>query len=103
MLVEFHSEVGTLIMFGDVAVELLKLMGHSGTVPSAILAADIPATIDRLQRALAQAPPEPQPAPERRDKDEREPRVSLQQRAYPLIELLRRAAEQDCAVLWRKG
>ena len=103
MLVEFHSEVGTLTMFGDVADKLLKLMGHSGTVPSAILPADIPGAIDRLQRALAQPAPEPKPAVERRDKDEAEPRVSLQQRAYPLIELLRRAAERDCAVLWRNG
>jgi len=103
MLVEFHSEVGTLTMFGDVAEKLLKLMGHSGAVPSAILPAEIPAAIDRLQSALAQAAPEPQPAQEQRDGVEAEPPVSLRQRAFPLIELLRRAAQNDCAVLWRQG
>jgi len=33
----------TIPMFGDVAVALIKLMGHGGTVPSALLAADVPA------------------------------------------------------------
>ena len=28
MLIRFDSKVGTLTMFGDVAVELLKMMGH---------------------------------------------------------------------------
>jgi hypothetical protein len=30
-----------ITMFGEVAVRLLKMMGHSGTVPSAVLAEDI--------------------------------------------------------------
>lgn len=37
-----------ITMFGDVALTLLKMMGHSGTVPSAILAADVPAALSRL-------------------------------------------------------
>jgi len=42
MMVTFHSKAWTSItMFGDVAVRLLKMMGHSGTVPSALLARDI--------------------------------------------------------------
>ena len=101
MLIEFHSKVGNLMMFGDVADKLLKLMGHSGTVPSAILAKDITDAIDRLRRGLAEMPAEP-PASERRDEDGSQRRVSLKQRAHPLIELLTRAAERDCAVLWRQ-
>ncbi|NBR29570.1 MAG: DUF1840 family protein, partial [Betaproteobacteria bacterium] len=49
MLVKFDSEAGQILMFGDVAVALLKLMGQSGTVPGAILAPDIPAAVERLQ------------------------------------------------------
>jgi hypothetical protein len=33
MLVTFDSNVGGFTMFGDVALKLLKMMGHSGTVP----------------------------------------------------------------------
>ena len=59
MLIQFDSKAGRLTMFGDIAVHLLKLMGHSGTVPSAILAADIPAAVQRLEKALENAPPLP--------------------------------------------
>jgi hypothetical protein len=98
MLIKFRSDAGDMTMFGDVAVELLKMMGHSGTVPSAMLAKDIPAAVDRLKRAVAAAP---SPAP-RSDEEERQegPIVSLSQRAYPLIELLERAAGNGWDVMW---
>lgn len=100
MLVTFDSNVGGFTMFGDAALTLLKMMGHSGTVPSAILAEDIPGALARLQAGLkAEAPP---PAPAKAPEDEkREPPVSLQQRAYPLIDLLTRAAARGCAVTWK--
>ena len=44
MLVTFSCPAyADITMFGDVAIRLLKMMGHSGTVPSALLAADVPA------------------------------------------------------------
>ena len=89
-------------MFGDVALKLLKMMGHSGTVPSAILAPDIPAALTRLKAAVAAEPESPLPEPERNANDaEPEPKVSLRQRAYPLIELLARAEKRGCDVMWR--
>jgi hypothetical protein len=103
MLVRFDSKVGALTMFGDVAVQLLKLMGHSGTVPSAILAADIPAAVDRLTRALGQGASVPATPADEEDRREGRQPVSLQQRAYPLIELLERAAKNDADVLWDRG
>ena len=98
MLVKFRSDAGDMTMFGDVAVELLRMMGHSGTVPSAILAKDIPAALDRLKRAVAAAP-----GPARRSEEEERqdgPAVSLRQRAHPLIELLERAAQNGWDVMW---
>jgi hypothetical protein len=98
MLVKFEAEVGAFTMFGDIAVTLLKMMGHSGTVPSAILARDIPAALVRLDAALAAyREPEPEPDPERK----REPPVALRTRAWPLIDLLTRAAARDADVTWR--
>lgn len=87
-------------MFGDTAVQLLKAMGHSGTVPSAILARDIPQALARLKAAIAVAPEPLAREPEREESEE--PKVSLRQRAHPLIELLERAARADCDVLWDK-
>jgi hypothetical protein len=100
MLVRFDSRVGGFTMFGEVAVQLLKMMGHSGTVPSALLAKDIPQALARLEAALAGAPAA---TAEARDEGDDTPRVSLRQRAYPLSELLARAAQANCDVLWDKA
>jgi hypothetical protein len=98
MLVKFDSRVGSFTMFGDVAVQLLKLMGHSGTVPSALLAKDIPQAQARLEAALASVP-----AAEAGEDEDGQPKVSLRQRAHPLLDLLERAAKADCDVLWDRA
>jgi hypothetical protein len=101
MLIKFESDVGSLTMFDDVAKPLLKLMGHTGTVPSAILPEDIPAAVARL-KAAATDPDAPGPAAGKHtDTDKGEIPVSLRQRAFPLIELLERAAQNECEVVWR--
>lgn len=97
MLVTFRTDAhGDVVMFGDIAVALLKMMGHTGTVPSAIQAADIPAAVARLRQALAAAPPQ---VPEDTD-DAQDDTVSLAHRAVPLIELLTAAARAGQDVLW---
>jgi hypothetical protein len=103
MLVKFDSKVGALTMFGDVAVQLLKLMGHSGTIPSAILAPDIPAALERLRHALEQGASPPPAAADEEDQREGRAPVSLKQRAYPLIDLLERAAKSGADVMWDRG
>ena len=51
MLVTFTTDdYGDVIMFGDVALAMLHMMGHTPTVPGAILAADVPAALGRLTR-----------------------------------------------------
>jgi hypothetical protein len=102
MLVRFDSKVGTFTMFGDVAVELLRMMGHSGTIPSALLAADIPAALARLKPAVARAPEPAAPPPEPEGRPEPVP-VSLRQRAFPLIDLLERSGKANADVLWDKA
>ena len=100
MLVQFDSDVGGLTMLGDTAVQLLRLMGHSGTVPSAILSRDIPAAVDKLERALAQSSAAAPTGNADEADNEREPGVSLRQRAFPLIQLLKAAAKQGCDLTW---
>lgn len=101
MLVRFDSQAGRFSTFGDVAVTLLKMMGNSGTIPGAILAKDIPPALEKLKAAVAAAP---EPAP-RQDADAggKEPPVSIRQRAFPLIELLERAARTNSDVMWDRG
>jgi len=53
MLVKFKSDAGNMTMFGEVAVDLLKLMGQTGALPGALLAKDIPAALERLKRGVA--------------------------------------------------
>ena len=100
MLVTFHSKAwGDITMFGDIAVELLKMMGHSGSVPSALVSRDIPAALDQLQHKLGvTAPPG-----EVHEEEDAEPHVDLRKRAYPLIQMLRASAREDADVLWEEG
>jgi len=102
MLVTFHTKAyGDITMFGDVAVKLLKLMGHSGTVPSAIKPEDIPEALKRLKRAVADDVAATSDSGQDDDEDEnREKPVSLKNRAFPLIQMLEAAEKDDVPVMW---
>ena len=93
-------------MFGDVAVTLLQMAGHSGTVPSAMRAADVPSALARLNEALAAAIPEEEKQQRVRagsEDDDAPPPVGIRLRAYPLIQLLTAAAAQGRDVMWEAG
>ena len=98
MLVRFNSKAGMITMFGDVATKLLRVMGQSGAVPGAILAPDIPAAVQRLRTGVGLQ------SEEARSEalDDEEQRVNLSQRAFPLIELLERAAKSGADVIWEE-
>jgi len=97
MLVTFTTEAyADITMFGDVALTLLKMMGHSATVPGAILAADVPEALQKLTLALEAEDTSP---PVEED-DESAPPVSLSNRALPIIELLTAASKAGANVMW---
>ena len=99
MLVRFSTKAwADITMFGDVAVTLLKHMGHSGTVPGALLAEDVPEALEKLKAAIEAHTPEPSEQPT--DDDADEPKVDISVRAYPLIELLTAAAKENENVMW---
>jgi hypothetical protein len=103
MLVTFTSKAyAKITMFGDVALHMLKLMGHSATVPGAILAEDIPAALQRLEAAVEADRLSPQPKPPNQGEDD-EVAVSLMHRALPLIELLKASIRAECNVMWDSG
>lgn len=104
MLVTFKTKAyANITMFGDVAVQLLRMMGHSGAVPGVVLAEDVPAALEKLKAAIAEekrrAAEEPE-VEDDNDDDDDEPKVSLANRALPLIELLEAAAKRQVNVMW---
>lgn len=106
MLVTFSTDAhADIIMFGEVALTMIKMMGHSKTVPGAILAKDVPEALSRLKAAMAaeaDLPVENDNEDQEKDNDENhEPAVSLINRALPLISLLTAAAEAECNVMWK--
>jgi hypothetical protein len=110
MLVRFHSKTSAgVLMFGDIAVALLRLMGMSGSVPGAVLARDIPEALGRLRQAVESAEGDRilQPAGPKKRVDEADgpdvPQVKLRTRAYPLIQMLEAAAAGECDVIWEEA
>lgn len=111
MIVEFTTRFGHLTLLGETAVTLLRLAGHSGTVPGAILAAELPAALRSLQRGLVTAGDQPSPpaAPQQDDDDddedarEREPVVTLRKRAVPLIDMVETAIARGSDLMWERG
>jgi hypothetical protein len=100
MLVTFRTKrYANITMFGDVAKQLLELMGHSGTVPSAIKAEDVPAALARLESAIEQHRAADGAVGES-NHDDSPRKVTLSQRAVPLLELLRAAKANKADVMW---
>ena len=93
MLITFktpnHAHV---TLFGDVALRLLALMGHSGILPGAFAVEDVPPALLRLRDAIHLQPT--------RANDNNDETISLRQRALPLIELLETAAKNQQSVLF---
>lgn len=108
MLVTFKSQShGDVTMFGTVGKSLLKMMGQSGNVPGAIMAADLPAARQALQDKLAQVESQAPDASSgdataqgASDGDEGEAPVSMATRALPLLEMLQSAIDADDNVMW---
>ena len=86
-------------MFGDVAAQLLKMIGHTGTVPSAILAKDVPNALTQLEAAIQATKQQPE-AEMSEDDDDEASSVSLPHRALPLIDMLKAAAKDKSNVMW---
>jgi len=107
MLVRFTSvATESITMFGDVAMQLIKMLGASGALPGAIGAEDIPAAVQRLRQQLqmhAMASAETSNSDEVEDDKDREPPIALMTRAGPLLDILVRASAANAPVMWEKA
>ncbi|HKQ83121.1 MAG TPA: DUF1840 domain-containing protein [Steroidobacteraceae bacterium] len=103
MLVTFRSRATEPItMFHDVALHLIKMMGASGRIPSALSADEVASAAKRLRAALHGAPAIVKNVGEKKeDEDDEEVEViTLPTRAVPLLDLLDRAAASHADVMW---
>jgi len=102
-MIRFTSPAAASVsMFEKDAKALIRLMGHSGTIPSAIRAEDVATALQCLEAALkaeaAQAElPNQQPL-----ENAAEPAVSTNVRAYPLLQLLKTAIAKQKNVMWEQ-
>jgi hypothetical protein len=109
MMIKFGTKFGQVLMQGEPALALVRLGGHSGTVPGAVLANDLPGFLQRLRAGLElhgdQYSPAPLP-PEPHASDDEQPAerpVRLRLRAVPLLEMIETAVRQPSDLMWERA
>jgi cyclopropane-fatty-acyl-phospholipid synthase len=106
MLYEFKSRAtGNLVVTQKVAERLLAIIGKAPGPTGIILPAQMPAAIQALEAAIAaeRAHPQAEEADTDNDDDrdpERSPAITLAQRAWPLIDMLKTAAAAEREITW---
>lgn len=107
-LVVFRSKAaGEIFMFAETARRIFQIIGRQDAPRGVITAAQVPEALQRLLDAVAQekaqikaAQEEADAADKQGDGSVREQPVTLGQRAYPLIEMLRAAQKKQVDVTW---
>ena len=107
-MITFKSDAaGNVIMFEDVAQQLLEIMGKRPEKQGIITVEQLPDTIARLKRTAADAKAQPKKTDEDDEtKLDQAPAggerrfVTLAHRAVPLIELLERSLKAKKPVVW---
>ena len=108
MIVIFQSPAsGDVIMFGDVAQRMMKLMGKDVTDKGIVTVEQLPDAIARLKAAIeedkqqrAGVQEEDLPRTEHAGSGNSRPYVTLTQRAVPLLELLEWSLKKKKPVVW---
>jgi len=98
MIYKFKSKAtGDLVMLGPQGDQLLKIIGREPAARGIIEPAAMPAAIAALEAAIAA-----ETAPAEDEENDRDgPRsVTLRQRAWPMVEMLKRARAEEQPVVW---
>lgn len=100
-LVQFKSKVApTFEMFEKDAIGLLKMMQHSGSIPSALTGGDVATALVNLEAAVQDASALETPPDPHLSKEEARQIVRIGARAYPLTNMLRLASKRGESVMW---
>lgn len=104
MIITFSSKAaGDVIMFGEVAQRLMKIMGKEPDAKGIVTVEQLPEAMAGLRAAIAadKAARAAQAAEdEAHGENGRPPAISLAQRAVPLLELLEWAHKKQKPVVW---
>lgn len=101
MLITFETKAyANITMFGDIAKKLIKSMGHSGVIPGAIRAEDLPKALAMLKTSVKAEMAIEEPNDSLQVSEDSENFVSIDKRAMPLIELLEAAIARNEDVMW---
>jgi hypothetical protein len=109
-MIRFQSDAaGDVLMLDGPAADILQAMGRRSTAQGVLMPEQLPSAIIALEAAAERADAEPAPEPvaaasavdEHADAWQRQPQVSLRQRAYPVLEMLRMALARQRSVTWR--
>ena len=99
MLYKFKSKAaGDVIMTGPVGDRVLSLIGKSAAPQGIIEVGQMAAAIGALEAAVAAESPRPV-----NDADDASPRadtVSLRQRVWPMVDMLKRALAEKQPIVW---
>jgi hypothetical protein len=102
MIIEFQGEnTGSIIMFGNVATTLLKMMGQSGEPQGAIRQEDIPEALSKLNNALQSVPDDSTDTDKDTEENEDDNSVGLKTRAVPLVDMLEECVAKGGYVMWK--
>jgi hypothetical protein len=100
MKVTFTSDAyANITMFGDNALAMLKMMGHSAKLHGTIQTGDVPLALSRLKAAMDSENTLHPTVNINTD----EPEASMALRGLPLIDLLSAAAKAKGFVMWDKS
>ncbi len=107
MITTFKSKAsGDVIMFGDVAENMMRVMGKEPTAQGIVTVEQLPDAISRLKQAIAedkqaraQAAGDERPQYEAAPGGKR-PYVAFAERAVPLLELLEASLRKSVPVVW---
>ena len=86
-------------MMGPVGDRLLRIVGKEPAARGIIEAAALPAAIEALE-AAAEADRRERGGEDDGEHDPKEPRVGLAQRAWPLIDMMKRAQADKNDIVW---
>lgn len=108
-LVVFRSKAaGEIFMFAETARRIFEILGRDEAMRGVITAEQVPEALARLQAAVDREREDLKAAAERAESESRrgEPvpdsqrAITLGQRAFPLLEMLRAAARRGVDVTW---
>jgi len=95
------TAAGDLIMMKPVGDQILAIIGREPGPQGIIESAALPAAIAALEQAIAVEQSAQRSDSAAEDDDSRGPqRVGLQQRAWPMIEMMKRAAAEKADIVW---